>query len=305
MIVSHSPHILHKITTNKLYLLFIIGLLFPTAAGIYFFGMSALFVILVCIVSAILFDFIFQLILKKKPHLSLSTIITSLLLALVLPPTVPWWIPVFGVIIAVGIVKYAFGPGNAIFNPALAARTFLAVSFPLLMSTYVAVDGTTSATPLAVAKLNGFSSLVAQYSTTGNLYFDLFIGNRPGCIGETSAMLILIGGLFLICFKVIDWRIPFFYLGSVAVLSFAFGHDVLFSLLSGGLLLGAFFMATDYVTSPLSRKGKIFFAIGCGLLTVILRIYSGYPEGVAFSILLMNAAVPLIDRLVKPKPFGY
>jgi electron transport complex protein RnfD len=277
----------------------------PTFAGIYFFGVNALLVIISSLASAVLFDLICQKLTKHNIGFNGSAIITGLLLALILPPTVPLWLPIFGSAFAIGLAKYAFGPGNNIFNPALIGRTFLAISFPLLMSTYIAIDGTTSATPLTVAKLDGYTKLVQQYETKDNLYSSLFIGNRPGSLGETSVVCILAGGIFLILMRIIDWKIPFFYLSTVAVAAFAFKQDILFYLLAGGLMLGAFFMATDYVTTPLTKKGRVIFAIGCGFLTVVLRIYSGYPEAVAFSILLMNAATPLIDRLTKPKPLGY
>lgn len=303
--VSQSPHLKSKLTTQKIYLWFILALLPPTFAGVYFFGVNALLVIISSLASAVLFDLICQKLTKNNIGFNGSAIITGLLLALILPPTVPLWLPILGSAFAIGLAKYAFGPGNNIFNPALIGRTFLAISFPLLMSTYIAVDGTTSATPLTVAKLDGYTKLVQQYETKDNLYSSLFIGNRPGSLGETSVICILAGGIFLILMRIIDWKIPFFYLSTVVVAAFAFKQDILFYLLAGGLMLGAFFMATDYVTTPLTKKGRVIFAIGCGFLTVVLRIYSGYPEAVAFSILLMNAATPLIDRLTKPKPLGY
>jgi electron transport complex protein RnfD len=181
-------------------------------------------------------------------------------------------------------------------------RTFLAVSFPVLFSAYVAIDGTAGATPLTVQKMYGHEAVVSQYKDS--LDWTMLVGNHAGSLGETCALLLIAGGIFLILMKVIDWRIPLFYLGTVAALAAVLGQDAGFQLLAGGLLLGAFFMATDYVTSPMTSSGRILFAVGCGVLTVILRLYSSYPEGVAFSILLMNSASPLIDRLTKPKPFG-
>lgn len=304
MKVSSSPHIRGRNSVKKIYLYVIIALVPAVLAGIYFFGQRAFYIIAVTVVSGVLFDLLMQRLFGIGLHFNGSALITSLLLALILPPTVPLWLPVIGVVIAIGIAKYPFGPGNNIFNPALVGRVFLAVSFPVLMSSYIAPDAVTSASPLAVSKIDGYSSLAQDFGSEEALYFSLFVGNRPGSIGETCSFLLVAGGLFLILVKVIDWRIPFFYLSSVGLLSWILGSDVLFHLMAGGLLLGAFFMATDYVTSPITKNGRIVFAVGCGVLTVVLRLYSIYPEGVAFSILLMNTATPFIDRFTVPRVFG-
>jgi electron transport complex protein RnfD len=207
-----------------------------------------------------------------------------------------------GSIFSIAIVKEAFGGlGHNIFNPALGGRAFMTASFSAEMTTWVlpmgfAADAVTTATPLG-------SSLIWEGDKL-SLYKDLFLGNTGGSIGETSALLILIGGLLLIALRIIDWRIPLVYIGTVALFTFVLGQDAIFHILAGGLMLGAFFMATDYVTSPLTHKGRIIFGIGAGILTVIIRLYGGLPEGVAFSILLMNAITPLIDRYVKIRPYG-
>jgi electron transport complex protein RnfD len=304
MIVSPSPHIHDKETLNRLYILVIIALVPAVLASIYFFKGKALSLIVVTLISAVMVDFICQRILSQKLHYNGSAVITGLLLSLILPPTIPLWLPVIGAVVSVALAKYAFGPGNNIFNPALVGRVFLAISFPTLMSVYIAVDGTTGATPLQMVKLDGYNNLVSQYGTSENLYWTMFVGNHAGSVGETSVLFLLIGGIFLIIMRVIDWRIPLFYLGSVALMALAFKQDILFHLMAGGLMIAAFFMATDYVTTPITKKGRIIFGLGCGIITVLLRIYSGYAEGVMFAVLLMNAATPLIDGLTKPVPFG-
>jgi len=301
--ISVYPHIKDTVTKNKLMLYVIIALLPAIAAAIYFFRIKAAELILVSVLSALVIDFIMQHITKNMLQgLNLSAIITGLLIALVLPPTVPLWMPVVGSLIAIALVKYAFGPGSAIFNPALISRVFLVNAFPTLTSTWIWPDGITGATPLTIVKLQGFSALQEKLGPL--LYNKLFLGNIAGSLGETSALALLVGGIFLIAFKVIDWRIPLVYISSVFVLSYIFGQNPLFSILAGGLFLGAFFMATDYATTPLTKKGKIIFALGCGIFTVLIRVYSSYPEGVAYAILIMNALNPLIERYTKSRVFG-
>jgi electron transport complex protein RnfD len=204
--------------------------------------------------------------------------------------------PVIGAALGMAIGKCAFGGlGHNIFNPALVGRIFLVLSWPALMTRWVSpFSGVTTATPL------GQWQTGAVYTNT----HDLFFGNVSGCIGETSALAILIGGIFLIAMRYIDWRTPLFYIGTVGVLMLALGEDPLFHMLAGGLFLGAFFMATDYVTTPITKKGKIIFSVGAGILVVVIRMIGGYPEGVAFSILIMNAFTPLIDRIIKPRVYG-
>ena len=222
-----------------------------------------------------------------------------MLIALILPPRIPLWVVVIGSAFAIAIIKEAFGGlGHNIFNPALAARAFLAVTFAAMMtnwispvSDFVNMDSVTTATPLS----EGFSYVGSKT----DLYMDLFLGNTGGCIGETSALLVLIGGLILLFFGVIKWKIPVIYIGTVFFLTWIIpGQDPVFHILAGGLFLGAFFMATDYVTAPMTAKGQYIFAFGAGVLVVMIRLYGSMPEGVAFSILLMNAFTPLIDRYV-------
>jgi len=232
-----------------------------------------------------------------------SAVITGLLLALTLPPRIPLWMVVIGVFFAIAIVKEAFGGlGYNIFNPALAGRAFLSVCFPKEMTSWVLpphfnYDAITGATPLS----GNFVYLTDKLS----LYKELFFGNRGGSLGETSVMLILIGAAILLILRIIDWKIPLIYIGIVALGSFLMGKDPLFQIMAGGLMIGAFFMATDYVTSPVTGNGKIIFAVGLGILTVLMRNFSNMPEGVCFSILIMNAFTPLIDRYVRIKPFGF
>jgi electron transport complex protein RnfD len=282
----------------------IIALVPATACGVYFFGLNALWTVLASVAAAVGAEALLQLIMKRKiTALDGSAALTGLLLALNLPPSVPLWIPIIGSVFGIAIVKQAFGGiGSNFLNPALAARAFLMVSWPTIMTTWtMPVDAVSSATPLAALKMGG-----AQLSP----YLDMAIGNVGGCIGETSAIALLLGGLYLIARRVIDPSIPVIYIGTVALFTFVAGPaglftgDALYHILAGGLMLGAFFMATDYTTSPMSFKGKILFALGCGVLTSVIRLWGGYPEGVSYSILLMNLAVPLINKAFKPKRFG-
>ncbi len=301
-LASPGPHLWRGQSVSRIMYIVVLALMLPTAAGVYFFGLHALLVITVSVVAAILTEYAVKKLRKKAFVMDGSTVITGLLLALILPPTIPLWMAALGSIFAIAIVKEAFGGlGYNIFNPALGGRAFMTASFSAEMTTWVlpmrfAADAVTTATPL--------SSRFIWEGDKLSLYKDLLLGNTGGSIGETSALLILIGGLLLIALRIIDWRIPLVYIGTVAVLAFVFGQDAIFYALTGGLMLGAFFMATDYVTSPLTHKGRIIFGIGVGILTVIIRRFGGLPEGVAFSILLMNAITPLIDRYVKVRPYG-
>ncbi|RLF63125.1 MAG: electron transporter RnfD [Thermoplasmata archaeon] len=220
-----------------------------------------------------------------------------------MPPRTPLWVVIVGTAFSIWIAKEAFGGlGHNVFNPALAGRAFATVSFAGALTNWIApvhsflADGVTTATPLS----ESFTTNLSRWA----MYKALFIGNVAGSTGETSAMLILIGGLILIAFGLIRWQVPFFYIGTVALLSWALGEDPLFQILAGGLFLGAFFMATDYVTTPVTTRGKVIFAIGAGILVVVIRRWGTMPEGVCYSILLMNAITPLIDRHVRPRPYG-
>jgi electron transport complex protein RnfD len=278
------------VTTPVLMRAVLIALTPAWLASVIFFGWSAVWLTAVCVGAAVLTEYLAALFFRKKNSLhDLSATVTGLLLALVLPPALPLWLAALGAAFAVLITKELFGGlGHNIFNPALSGRAFLLASFPVLMTSWRApFDAVTSATPLALA---GSGAVIANYQ-------DLFLGNVAGSLGETSALALLLGAAYLLCRRVIDWRIPLGYLGTVALFMFLAGKDVTFHLLAGGLLLGAFFMATDYTTSPMTRRGKWIFAIGCGILTSVIRLWGGYPEGVCYAILIMNMFVPLIDRL--------
>lgn len=303
-IMSSSPHVRSSETTSRIMRDVMIALLPATAFGVYIFGLNALMVVLFSVVFAMLTEAVIQRLMHKKVTVSDgSAAVTGLLLALNLPPSVPFWIPILGSVFAIAIVKQAFGGlGHNFINPALAARAFLLASWPTLMTTWTipGADAVSSATPLGALKMGEALSS----------YQDMFIGNIGGCIGETSAIALIIGGLYLIARRVIDPRIPVVYIGTVALFTWVAGPqglftgDALYHILGGGLMLGAFFMATDYTTSPMSGTGKIVFAAGCGVLTSVIRLWGGYPEGVSYSILLMNLVVPLIDKAFVPKRFG-
>lgn len=305
-VLSSSPHVRSTETTGTIMRDVIIALLPATVLGVVFFGFSALWVVLVSVAAAVATEAILQLLMKKKVTISDgSAAVTGLLLALNLPPSVPLYIPLIGSVFAIALVKQCFGGlGSNFINPALAARAFLMVSWPTQMTTWtMPVDAVSTATPLAALKVAGAGA--------PSPYLDMFLGNVGGCIGETSAIALIIGGLYLIVRRVIDPRIPFVYIATVALFTWVAGPeglftgDVLYHILAGGLMLGAFFMATDYTTSPMSGKGKVIFALGCGVLTSVIRLWGGYPEGVSYSILLMNLVVPLIDRAFKPRMFGH
>jgi electron transport complex protein RnfD len=303
VLISHPPHVWKGFSTIKVMYIVIATLMLPTGAAIYFFGLSALWIILVSVATAVLVEFTIKRLRKKRFVMDGSAVMTGLLLALILPPRMPLWMVVIGSAFSIAIAKEAFGGlGNNIFNPALAGRAFLAVSFPMEMTRWYmpgnfAPDAFTSASPL--------NSSYLYEGTRSELYRDMFFGNIAGSIGETSAALIIAGGIILIALRLIDWRIPLIFIGTVAVGSFVLGNDVIFNMLAGGLMLGAFFMATDYVTSPITPSGRAIFAFGAGIITLLIRNFSASPEGVAFSILIMNSFTPLIDRYIRPKPFGY
>ena len=304
LIVTSSPHIRSKEATDKTMRDVVIALIPATLAGMYYFGFQTLIIVLVSIAAAMATEAIIQNI-RKQPItvMDYSAAVTGLLLALNLPPEVPYWIPIVGSIFAIAIAKQAFGGlGHNFINPALAARVFLIASWPVEMTTWkFPVDAVTEATPLALIK--GSSVMPESVSV-----FNLFIGKVGGCIGEVSALALLLGGIYLVYRGVISPRIPLAYMGTVAVLTLLYsGFDfnyMIFHLLAGGLVLGAIFMATDYVSSPMTAKGQIIYAIGCGLITVLIRLFGGYPEGVSFSILFMNVVTPLIDKYVKSNVFG-
>lgn len=301
--VSSSPHIRANHSTASIMKHVIIALLPALAVAGYVFGVWALALVAISVVTSVATEAIIQKLLKKPVTVNdWSAIVTGVLLGFNLPVNAPWWIAVIGSVFAIAIVKQCFGGiGQNFMNPALAARAFLVASWPTRMTgaAYIPLSDTvTSATPLALLKSGELASMPAT--------FDLFTGMNGvyGCIGEVSALAILIGGAYLIFKGIISWRIPTFYIATVAVFAVLAGQDPLVHVFSGGLMIGAFFMATDYSSSPITPKGQIIFALGCGLITMVIRIWGGYPEGVSYSILLMNVATPLIDRFTKERIYG-
>jgi len=294
---SVSPHIRARDDVQSIMWWVVAALLFPCASAVYFFGTRALVMIVFTTVVAVGAEAAFQRLIKKPITVKDgSAAVTGLLLALILPPTLPLWMAAIGAIIAIVLIKQLFGGlGFNIFNPALAARAALLASWPVAMTTWTQpLDAVTTATPLFLMKMG---QPVPDYLT-------LFLGNRAGSLGETSALMILIGAAILFGKKIIDWSIPTAYIGTVFVLSLLLGQNPMFHVLTGGLLLGAFFMATDYVTAPVTTNGRLIFGVGCGVMTVLIRLYGGFPEGVNYSILVMNMFTPLIDAYVRPRLFG-
>jgi Na+-translocating ferredoxin:NAD+ oxidoreductase subunit D len=300
--VSSSPHIRTNTTVQTVMRDVLIALLPATFAGIYFFKLQALLVILVSVISCVGFEALWQKLTKQKITVfDLSAAVTGLLLAFNLPASIPLWIPVVGSAFAIILVKQFFGGiGQNIMNPALAARAFLLASWPVQMTNWT-VDGVSAATALGILK-EGTGALPSA--------MNMFLGNVGGTIGETSALALLLGGAYLLFKKIISWHIPVVYIVTVYILTFVLGRNgfmsgnALYEILAGGLILGAFFMATDYTTSPITKKGQLIFGVGCGIVTSVIRIYGGYPEGVSYSILFMSLFVPLIDKYTMPRVFG-
>ena len=268
-------------------------------AGVYFFGLRAAAVMAVCVVSCVAFEYLWERCTKRTVTVGdLSAAVTGLLLAYNLPPTIPFWMAVLGSLFAIIVVKQFFGGlGCNIVNPALAGRAMMLTSWPVPMTTWT-LDGVSGATPLAMIKAGTLDNLPGLR--------DVFLGSVGGCIGETSALALLIGFARLLYKDIIRWHVPVIYVAVVAALYALFGRPVppYYEILTGGLFLGAIFMATDYTTTPITLRGQMIFAAGCGLLTALIRTWGGYPEGVSYSILIMNLTVPLIDRATKPRIFG-
>lgn len=312
LIVSTSPHVLKAESTAGI-MWAVNAALFPAAVvAVYIFGLASMWVMFVSVAAAVLTEALIQKGRKQKVTISDgSAFMTGLLLAFNLPPHSPLWIAAVGSFFAIAIAKQAFGGlGRNIFNPALAGRAFLMAAWPQHMTVFTrpfVYDAVTSATPLQMIK----EGKAKDMADIGMSYLDLFIGNKGGSLGEVCILVLVLGGIYLLWKGIITWHIPLSFAGTVAIMSWIFGSkegffqgDWLFHLLSGGLVLGAIYMATDYVTSPITKKGEVIFAAGCGLLTVIIRLWGGYPEGVCYAILIMNSMVPLIDRFVKPKRYG-
>lgn len=311
LIVSTSPHVHSGETVQKVMWAVFLSLIPAGVAGVLIFGIHALKIILVSLASCLITEALIQKLTHRKVVISDgSAAITGLLLAYNLSSTVPLWIPAIGGFFAIAIVKLAFGGlGRNIFNPALAARAFLLASWPKYMTDFarpLSADAVTSATPLTMLKEGHVDNL----SQMGISYWDMFIGLRGGCIGEVCILALLIAAAYLLWRGYIWWQTPVGFILSIGALSWAFAGDTLFkgdflfSILSGGVVLGAFFMATDYVTTPITKKGQLVFGIACGGIAFVIRHFGGYPEGVSYSILIMNAFVPLIDRYILPKRYG-
>jgi Na+-translocating ferredoxin:NAD+ oxidoreductase subunit D len=320
LIVSASPHIKSPESVERILWSVIAALAPATCAGIFYFGKTSAITIALSIISAVLWEFLYRAALKKPASVGDgSAVLTGLLLALNLPPAVPWYIPVAGTGVAIIIAKQLFGGlGLNIFNPALFGRAFLLFSFPGILSTFHApirslagLDATTGATPLTAIKMGGMQKLVEAYGGQSHLYTQLLLGNHGGCIGETAIVALALGAVYLLYKGYISWHTPAAFLGTAACIAWAlsgthgFGSgDPLAHILSGGMVLGAFFMATDYATTPIRKGGKLLFGMGCGLITMTIRLKGAYPEGVMFSILIMNCFAPLLDSIVRKKPYG-
>ncbi len=305
--VSSSPHVKTRDTTQRLMGDVLLGLAPAAAAAGFFFGSRALIIMAVAVGSAVFSEHLVARMGRKRTTVGdLSAAVTGLLVALNVPPSVPMWIPIIGSAVAILLVKALFGGlGGNFLNPALAARAILLAAWPVHMTAWVRpYDLVATATPLATLVPKGVAGLPLPS------YLDMFIGQIPGSLGETSALALLAGGAYLLWRRVINWHIPAAFVGTVFVLTWLLGPngigtgDPLAHVLSGGLMLGAFFMATDYVTSPVTTRGQLVMGFGCGLLTVLIRVYGAYPEGVSYSILVMNVVTPLIDRWVTPRKFG-
>lgn len=321
LIVSPSPHAATKESVPSLMYGVIISLLPALGVSVYYFGIGMLIITAVSVLSCILFEYLIQkFVMKVKcTHLDGSALLTGLLLAFCLPANLPIWMVMIGALVAVGLAKMTFGGlGNNIFNPALVGRVFLFISFPVAMTSWPQpgqwlkyTDALTGATPLGVMKEGLASKTVAEIMPELPSFLKLFLGNSMGSAGEVAAFALLIGMIYLLIKKIITWHIPISILGTVFIFTgilwlanpdrFA---DPLFHMLTGGLMLGAIYMATDYVTSPMSKKGMLIYGIGIGVVTVLIRVFGAYPEGVQFAILIFNGFTPLLNKYIKPKRFG-
>ena len=305
LIVSSSPHIHTKTTTQQIMGDVLIALLPASVAAVVLFGLKALLILAVCVGTCVISEFLFNLIAKKKQTVSdLSACVTGTILALSLPATAEIWHCIIGSVFAIVVVKCLFGGIGCNFaNPAVTARVFLLVSFASIgggvATNFQDVDLVASATPLEAIKTGATENLPSL--------LDMFLGNRGGAIGETCAIALLFGGAYLVARKVISWHTPVIFIGTVFVLSLIVKQDftlALYEVLGGSLLIGAIFMATDYSTTPINKYGKMVFALGCGIITVLIRFWGEYPEGISFAILLMNILSPYIEKLCAPTPFG-
>ena len=319
LIATSNPHIRGSETTRSIMLDVIIAMLPALAFACFNFGFRALTLTAVSVIGCMFFEWLYRKLMKKSQSIGdLSAVVTGMLLALTCPVHMPYWMILIGDFFAIVLIKQLFGGiGKNFINPALGGRAMLVASYAGTMTSWVdpagpkaglvsaGADIITRATPLAMMKGGAYEELLSTYKVS-----DMFLGQIPGSVGEVSAAALLIGGIYLIVRKVINWQIPVAYIGTVAVLSFLFPKAgtglewMLYSIFGGGLFLGAFFMATDYATSPVTKKGQLIFGIGCGLFTVMIRYFGSYNEGVCYSIMVMNLLVPLIDKYTKPTRFG-
>lgn len=318
LIATSSPHIREKTNTTTIMRDVIIALLPALAIAVWNWGVRPLILAAVSVVACVGFEWLYRTVTKKPQTIGdLSAVVTGMLLAFVCPVYLPYWMVVVGAFFAIVVAKQLYGGiGKNFANPALIGRAALLGCYASAMTTWAApmtsapvfgstVDAATAATPLAIMKSGSFADLTATYSVA-----DMFIGRVGGSVGEVSAMMLLIGGVYLVARKVINWHTPVAYIATVAIITFICprGNDplqwMLYNVLGGGLMLGAIFMATDYATSPVTKKGQLIFGVGCGLLTVMIRYFGSYPEGVCYSILVMNCTTWLIDKYVKPQRFG-
>lgn len=318
--VSPSPHIHSADSTRKIMYRVVYAMIPALLWSVFVFGLNALRVTAIAVVACLAFEYIIQrFLMKVKPSVSDgSALVTGILLAFNVPANLPWWIIVIGALAAIGMGKLSFGGlGNNIFNPALVGRVFLLISFPVQMTSWPVnhqsgIDGLTTATPLGIIK-EGLTNGTSVSEIAGELpsAADMLLGNIGGSLGEISALLLILGGLYLLYKKVITWHIPVSIIGSVALIAAIFWLsdpqsyvNPVYHVLTGGIMLGAVFMATDMVTSPMAPKGQIIYGIGIGIITISIRLFGAYPEGISFAILIMNAFTPLINTYVKPKRFG-
>jgi len=325
--VSISPHVKSGESVEKIMWTVVACLMPPLILSVFIFGFQSLIITLVSVASCIATEVISQKLLHRPITIKDgSAVITGLLLAYIIPPGVPYWMPILGAVMAIFVTKHLMGGiGFNIWNPALIGRAFLLATYPVAMTSAwlppirdisifkymgTGIDAVSTATPLYVLKHYGIGAVLEKFGSLSAIYSDFFIGWRPGCIGETSALLLLIGGFFLIYKGYITWHTPISVIVSIAFFTWAFGGETLFTgnpllaVLSGGVILGAFFMATDYVTSPSQKKAKLIFGAGVGALTVLIRLKGGYPEGVCYAILLMNSISPALDGWFRPKRFA-
>lgn len=328
LFVSVSPHFKNTDTVSKIMWTVVACLIPPLILSVFIFGFQTLIIALISVGSCVGTEYVANRVLNRSTDTIRdgSAVITGLLLAYTIPPGVPYWMPILGGVMAIYVTKVLMGGiGYNIFNPALIGRAFLVATYPVAMTSAwlspirdasvfkymgAGVDAVSTATPLYVLKHYGFAEVIERFGSLSVIYKDFFLGWRPGCIGESSAFLVLLGGVYLIYKKYVTWHIPVSILATVGVLTWIFGGETMFTgkpilaLLSGGVMLGAFYMATDYVTSPTQPTGKLIFGFGIGALTVLIRLKGGYPEGVCYAILLMNAVAPALDNWFKPKRFA-